>query len=400
MKESIKRWIDYENTLENKNNNKSLIINKKQVFGIFSKYINSPTPIFNKNEFYKTLRKGLIHLVIKNVLMNKSFPNYGTGKEFMLYLQGILATVDIHDYNILENLAIDNLKKYLSDNRIKAMEIFGIYPNKLEKTDFNEVEELENYLNLNLEPLKTSYISNSKLNITEILNFDIISSNIKVGKYENIIYKDYNININISDNKSTENSNSYKLTIEGIKEFGLLLLIPMEYKEKFGIESIRKSLFSLWKTIGYNLNISDFEIIINFKEFISEILKRRNDNIDKWLENLTSSFTEINLQSIKKFNFTLKERWKICGEKCHKCFYPCVKIIGHEKEHNCEFDHKCHEKCHICEKVIKCDNKDCDLSCKYEKAGHGIENLINSDVRHICSHFHKCQKNNECYLSH
>ena len=197
MKESIKRWIDYENKLENKNNNKSLIINKKQVFGIFSKYINSPTPIFNKNEFYKTLRKGLIHLVIKNVLMNKSFPNYGTGKEFMLYLQGILATVDIHDYNILENLAIDNLKKYLSDNRIKAMEIFGIYPNKLEKTDFNDVEELENYLNLNLEPLKTSYISNSKLNITEILNFDIISSNIKVGNYENIIYKDYNINIHL-----------------------------------------------------------------------------------------------------------------------------------------------------------------------------------------------------------
>ena len=402
MKDSIQKWIEYENFQENINIKKNQITNRKQIFGIFSKYINSPTPIFNKRDYYKSLREGLIHIIIKNVLLNKSFPNYGTGREFMLYLQGILATVDIHDYNALENLAIDNLKKYLSENRIKAMEIFGIYPNNLEKNKFDDINDLENYLNLSLEKLKTSYITNSKLIIDEALNVNIISSNIKIGKIDNIKYRNYIININILENKASENTNenlhSYKLIIEGIKEFGLLLLIPYEYKEIFSIESIRKNLFSLWETICINLNLSNFEINKYFKEFISEIIKRRNNNIDKWLDNLILSFEEINTDSIKKYNFTLNDRWKICGEKCHKCYYSCTKILGHEKEHDCEFDHICHEKCQICDK-IKCNEENCELSCKYKIAGH--ENVNNSkEAFHICSHFHKCVKNNECHLNH
>ena len=409
MIEAIKRWMENENKYENKDNinaNTNIIIkkvNNKQVFGIFSKYINSPTPIFNKNEFYKTLRNMLIHLIIKNVLMNKSFPYYGTGQEFMLYLQGILATVDIHDYNALENLAVDNLKKYLSENRIKAIEIFGIYPNKLERNDFNDIDELENYLNLNLEKLRTSYISNSKRTINETLSVDVVCSNLKIEKLENIKYKNYIININVIENKDQEKSkkkiNSYKLIIEGIKEFGLLLLIPSEYKEIFEIESIRQNLSSLWRTICYNLNFTDFEIITNFKAFISEIIKRRENNIDKWIDSLTSSFAEINTKLIKKNNFSLEERWKICGENCHKCYYPCTKIIGHAKEHDCEFDHICHEKCQICENFIKCDEKGCDLVCKLKKAGHDKDSNIPGNIIHICSHFHKCQKNKECYLN-
>ena len=400
VKESILKWMEYEN--ENRKNNINQITNIKQVFGIFSKFINSPTPIFNRSEFYKYLREGLIHTIIKNVLINKSLPNYGTGREFMLYLQGILATVDIHDYNVLDNLAIDNLKKYLSENRIKVMEIFGIYPNNLDKNAFNDIDDLENYLNLNLEKIKTSYITNSKLIVDETLNINITSSNLKVGKIENIIYKNYKINIHIIENKISEKENeipnSYKLIIEGIREFGLLLLIPLDYKEIFGIESIRKNLFLLWKAICINLNLSNFEINIYFKDFISEIIKRRNNNIDKWLDNLISSFEEINANSIKKYNYSLNDIWKICGEKCYKCYYSCTKILGHEKEHNCELDHICHEKCQICEKT-KCDGKECDLSCKYEIAGH--ENFTNSkETMHICSHFHKCIKNVKCHLNY
>ena len=103
--------------------------NMNSILGIFSKNFNSPTPLFSTRIFFDTLRRTIIKLIIKDVLMDKSSPNYSTGKEFLLYLKGILATVDIHDYNALDNIAIENLKKYLDSNKSKAFEIFGIYPN-------------------------------------------------------------------------------------------------------------------------------------------------------------------------------------------------------------------------------------------------------------------------------
>jgi hypothetical protein len=52
MKEAIRIWIENEKERNKNDNNK--IFSEKQIFGIFSKYINSPTPIFNKIEFYNT----------------------------------------------------------------------------------------------------------------------------------------------------------------------------------------------------------------------------------------------------------------------------------------------------------------------------------------------------------
>ena len=394
MKEAIREWE--KNEL--KRSGKETTLNRNQVFGIFSKYFNSPTPIFNRKEFYETLRKELIHLIIKNVLMTKSYPYYRTGMEFMFFLKRILSIVDIHDYNVLDSIAIDNLKNYLNDNKIKAIEIFGIYSKNLETKEFNKVEQLEEYLNANLEKLRASFISNSILNINEIISIDISSPNLKIGKIENIKFKNILINIEIVENNSLEEpkekNNYYKLNIEGIKEYGLLLLIPKEYKKQFGIEDIRKNLFSLWEIICTNLNLSYYEINLNFRKFISEIIKRRNDNIKKWLNYLTSSFKEENIESMNEINVSLEERWKICEEKCYYCYFSCTKLFGHAKEHDCEFDHKCHEKCQICE-ITKCKNENCELICKIP-AGHGHLDYLPKDILHSCSHFHQCDKKSQC----
>ena len=380
---AISRWL----MTEKKRNIRELNLKDFPVFGIFSKYINSPTPIFNKNEFHNTLRKELIHLIIKNVLLNRSYPNYRTGTEFMFYLQRILATVDIHDYNVLDSIAIDNLKNYLFENKIKAMEIFGIYYINKEKT-YNTFDELEKDLISNLELLKYSYISNNKQEINELLNINIITNRkLKIGK-EEIKYNDNIIILNIIENStkeiSSEKSNSYKLIIEGIKEFGFLLLIPSEYKEKFSLEDIRKNIFLLWETICKTINLSTIEIINNFELFIEEIIKRREDNIKKWLENLTSSFSNEEIGNIKEINSILRDRWKICKEKCFLCYYRCTKTLGHINEHNCGFDHKCHEKCQICE-LINCENyENCEHFCYNKESGH-------QDI-HLCGHFHQCDK--------
>ena len=395
MSKAIETWKEKEMDKNLNNNDNDIIINEKQIFGIFSKYINSPTPIFNKIEFYSTLRKELIHLIIRNVLMSKSRPYYRTGTEFMSFLKKILAIVEIHDYNALDNVAFDNLQKYLADNKNKAIEIFGIYPNQLEDKNFNNIEELEEYLDSNLEHLKSSLISTTKLKIDETIYMNIISPNLK--KCENINYKNKNFILKISENQNE--LNSYKLEIQGIKEYGLLLLIPSKYNEKFGLENIRENLFSLWKVICNNLNLSNLEAIDYFRTFSSELIKRRKNNINKWLDNLISSFTEIDVKPLKQFDFSLLDRWKICKEKCHYCNYKCVKILGHPGNHNCGFDHICHEKCQICE-IIKCNVEDCKCNCQYKEedkyksmpSGHEQLNSLPKGILHSCSHFHKCQK--------
>ena len=381
---AINTWL----MSERKRNLKKLNLNDFPIFGIFSKYINSPTPIFNNNEFHKTLRRELIHLVIKNVLMSKGLPNYRTGTEFMFLLQRILAIIDIHDYNVLDSIGIENLKEYLQENKHKAFEIFGIYSIDSDKK-FNTFNEFEKDLREDLELLKSSYISNNKQEIDEKINIVISSPNLKVGNFD-FNFEETLINITIAENRvglsSSKKDNSFKIVIEGIKELGLLLLIPQECKEIFEIEDIRKKHFLLWKNIGEFINLSIIEIINNFELFINSLIERRESNIKKWLDNLTSSFDENDVNEIKELNSPLKDRWKICKELCAYCFYRCTKILGHINEHNCGFDHKCHEKCINCEKSINCENYDnCDHFCQNKKAGH-------SDS-HLCSHLHKCKRN-------
>ena len=106
------------------------------------------------------LRNDLIHLVIKDILITKSLPKYQTGKQFMFFLRGILSAVDIHDYNVLDNIAIDNLKNYLIDNKNKAIAIFGTY--NINDDENNKFEDLEKCFKSNIEILKSSFIPNAK----------------------------------------------------------------------------------------------------------------------------------------------------------------------------------------------------------------------------------------------
>ena len=426
---SLSRWIE----AENKRKIREINLEKLPIFGIFSKYYNSPTPKYNEKDFFHHLRNVLIDNLIKDVLIQKSLPNYRTGCEFMNSLKIILATVHMNDYNVLDNIEIENLKDYIIENKRKALEIFGIYPNNKE-LNLNKFKDLESHLKSNLEQLKFSFISNAKQDIIEAFNIEITAKKPKLGKHQvnfkdllielEITFYDYtktrslsqsldlrkasklkkNLNLINNDKKNNNNIKRYNLSnknpddltdtksalkwynlkIEGIKEFGLLLLIPFEYKDKFNLEDIRKKLFSIWITIGNKINLSNSEMITNFSFFLEEIINRREKNIQNWLNNLTSSIKDEKAQSLRDINFSLKERWIICKEKCAACFYKCTKILGHPNEHNCGFDHKCHEKCQGCQ-IVKCSKYNtCNHLCKNRKAGH--------KKAHLCDHSHQCKK--------
>ena len=174
INESLRNWLK----VEQKRNIRKLDLKNFPIYGIFSKFINSPTPIFNQNQFHSFLRNNLIHILIRNTLIKKSLPNFRTGCEFMESLKNILAVVDIHDYNVLDSIAIDNLKEYINENKNKAVEILGIYPNTDQKI-YESFEAFENDLRYNLEELKYSYISNKEKKIEEKIIIKIICNNKK-----------------------------------------------------------------------------------------------------------------------------------------------------------------------------------------------------------------------------
>ena len=420
INESVRNWYN----VEQERNIRQINLKNFPIYGIFSKFINSPTPIFNQNQFHYFLRHKFIHLLSKNILIERSLPKFRTGCEFMESLKNILAIVDIHDYNVLDSIAIDNLKDYILENKNKAIEILGIYQNNLKK-NYDSFDEFENDLKSNLEMLKYSYISNKEQKIEETLILEIISKNMKwvntkinydgilkiklkslnsfkneslspkITTKNNKIFKKFHksseINIykeissrSLSNSKKQKSSFKHILEIEGIRDFGLLLLIPFEYKEIFSLEDIKKKLFSIWKKIGETINLSIPEIIENFDLFINEIIKRRERNIKNWLKKLTSSFNKQNIKSIKSINISLNEKWKICKESCSFCFYKCSKILGHTNEHDCGFDHICHEECQTCQIIICEESQNCDNICHNKKAGH--------KEPHSCSHIHYCQK--------
>ena len=425
---SVNNWLN----VENERKIREINIKDFPIYGIFSQFINSPTPFFNQGQFYSFLRKQLIHLLIKDTLIQKSLPRYRTGCEFMDSLKNILAIVDIHDYNVLDSIAIENLKEYIMENKNKAIEILGVYQNNGKK-NYESFEELENDLKSNLEMLKYSYISNKEINIEENIIFEIsckenrfIKTKIKDGDFElKIKLMPYNYNknnclspklngkkvkrfTNLIQNEMYENNNNkivkkndscknliklndqnsgFKqiLQIEGIKDFGLLLLIPLEYKDIFSLEDIKNKLFSLWIKIGENINLSIPEIINNFDLFINEIMNRRERNINNWITKITSSFDKESIRTLENLNISLIEKWKICKETCSSCFYKCTKTLGHTNEHNCGFDHLCHERCQTCINIDCEENNKCDKTCHNHKAGHFKE-------PHSCSHIHYCQK--------
>lgn len=411
INESVKNWLK----IEKERKIRQLNLKKTPIYGIFSKYVNSPTPIFNQNQFHNFLRNKLIHLLIKDVLLQKSLPKFRTGCEFMESLKNILAIVDIHDYNVLDSIAIDNLKDYIMENKNKAIEILGIYKND-EKKDYDSFESFENDLKSNLEMLKYSYISNKEQKIEETLVFEINCKNIKSKKLKinhddlllkiklkpynskdrgclspkinrvksnNIMKKNYSSK-NIINEINKKSGFKHTLKIEGIGDFGLLLLIPYEYKGIFYLEDIRNKLFLLWIKISKEINLTIPEIIGNFHLFINEIINRRERNIKKWITNLTSSFNKENISFFKNINLSLNEKWKICKENCSFCYYKCTKILGHPNEHNCGFDHLCHEKCQTCQ-IINCEeSENCDNMCHNKRAGHDKE-------PHSCSHIHFCK---------
>ena len=376
IEQSIKKWL-----IELKGEKKNI---KYNTFGLFFNYSFSPTPVFTKETFYEYLRIKLIDEIVGYTFKFGRHPIYETGIKFCSNFKTFLSLIFMNDYEFLPNLREEEIRNYYKENLNKAFEVMGEYEYEEEINDIDYLTKVNNlniFYNKNfLKKLLIEFNFENKFETNETLLVDKIS----ISKTENVegIFniEKYGIILNV---KKTQN-NYFCFSIDKLNDFGLILSIPKTIT-KINSTILCSDLFKLWDDICKKIDLTEKEILDNFELFISALIQRRNQNVYKWIEEITTNYN--NLKDLHNPYSPLIENWRICNNTCTFCLLKCNKLLGHIDRHECPYDHKCKEMCSICA-VVKCNGDNCQGQCK-EKTGH-ID-------RHSCSHFHKCLNNCEFY---
>ena len=369
VRKSVNKWIN------NIKKNEEKIKMKYNIFGLFNSYCFAFTPPYPNAKFYKYLRNTFSHKIIDDILKFQKQPINKTGKDFYSNLKLILSSVYMNNYEVLSNRKEKDIEFYINKNKLKAFEVIGVYEDENDSKQIEYLKDLRLYFNKNyLNKLEINFSFNKTFENNDLLIIEqiVFSDNIK----DNYNIEEYGINLKIDKKED----NTISLSILNFSDYGLILMIPKGIKE-INKDCLCSDLFKLWENICKKMKIKEKNIIDNFQLFIYALIKRRNDNVNKWLQELTQNYN--NLKQLQKLDSPLNNIWIICQQKCRYCYYNCNKLEGHKGFHECPYDHKCKEECSICQKYICNEEKNCLNKCN-KQSGH-------SDL-HICNHFHQCPK--------
>jgi len=285
----------------------------------------------------------------------------------------------MNEYEFLTNYKEKMINDYINENKEKAFQVSGVYK-EFDSLDIKNLikEEKEIKLFFNdefLEKFEIDFSRDIKFeNNNKLIINNIISSIDIQGCY---IDDTYGIKFDIKK----EEYNIFSLWIKNIDDFGLILMIPNKIKEFINYDNLCFDLFKLWDSIFKKIGLNEKSTIDYFNLFISSIIKRRNENVSNWIKEMTENYN--NLKELRNQYSPLDNIWILCQEKCKYCYYKCCLLQGHQKEHECPYNHKCKEKCSYCYES-KCNDENCEHNCE-NKSGHpGI---------HKCSHLHQCKGN-------
>ena len=372
IKESVNNW-----STDNKEKNINI---KYNIFGLFKNYIFAPTPLYYQSSYYETLRGELTNEIITNSLRYRRHPIYEKGEQFCSNFKLFLSMVFNKDYLFLSRFREEEIKKYLEENINKAYEVMGEYEDVQENESNNYITKLNNELNLYLNK---NYLKNLVKNIKKNEKFETIENTLLIDKIsckENI-EGEFNIK-EIKFNIKKSEGNIFSFFIENIKDFGLILSVPKNLK-KFDQQQLCSNLFKLWNDICIKINFSEKDIRNTFDKFISKLIERRNQNVNKWIIEITNDYD--NLKYFQNKISPLSYNWRLCREKCESCFMICSKLKNIDDDihkHDCGYGHKCKKKCQKCQE-INSDEK------KIQNCAKGLGHI----GEHSCNQFHRCLKN-------
>ena len=404
--EKIEKFVD-----KWREDNSELNNIKYNFFGLFDDWIFMPTPEYKKKAFYETLRNAAINNIIEKTWKLQKHPIYETGSSFLNSLRLFLTITYMNNYQVLENINYNISDDYINKCGEYPFEICGI----IELNDENKgneenknllIEKNGTRLYMNdkfIQALETDLNNKKKYIINNSLIMDKL--NLDPSKFlfgtKDIKINEFNLQLKISKN----NDNSYSVEILNFDDFGLILKIPKEITE-LKYEELCYQFYKIWNKISTVIGLNEKYSSINFKKFIDSIIKRRNNNVERWFKEITRDHEDLYNKYKQKYNIyieksknyinfyepdfvnkveiehdsILNKRWIICKEKCKKCFSRCYLILGHINEHQCFYDHKCKNKCEICQ-ITKCKEENCDLNCTVP---------LSHDDLHSCQHFHQC----------
>ena len=403
---SVRKWRNDNSDYNNKK--------KYDIFGLFDDWIFIPTPPYKRKAFYETLRKEGISNVIENSWKFQKHPIYKRGKEFSDNLKLFLTVTYMNNYQILSNYKSDKIEDYIKICGNNPFEICGIL--KIEENNRKNIivekKGLKLYINDELiQNLDIDINNQIKLDINNSLIIDNLKLDASKFFYEiNDLYvEDYDLKVIVSKKKD----NNFSVELLFINDYGLILKIPEDISQYINKNELNYELYKLWDKIAEVLGFNEKDASIHFKDFINIIIKRRNNIVNKWFEKITEDFSELRNKYENNYNIygqnnenendcirelnnneiiddeeeehdsILNHYWKLCEQKCKKCFNRCYLTQNHKEEHKCFYDHICKEKCEICSKS-KCDEKNCELKC--------IIPLSHEDL-HSCGHYHQCIEN-------
>ena len=396
--------IDLEKSVNNwrrENNENNTMINEDNnhyIFGLFKNVVWAPTPVITERDFYHTLREQLNKEIVQNSQTFHRRPIYGTWNEFYKNLKFFLSAVYFKRYDLLDTFPQKEVEMYIEKNKNQAYSICGILNknNELEEKLVHQQNDFKLYINRNfLKSLEKELINNTKYEVENQLILDNIKSsgNINKGIYKIPIFDECIIDLEIITNENEKES--FSLEIKNLNDFGLILNIPNEIINEVTIHDICDNLYKIWDNIGKVINLNEKDRSLNYQIFINHLIKRRNNNVYHWLEQITKDLLDLKKNIFNEvFNINnsasiLNQIWEICQDKCKHCYNRCYLLKNHvnKMEHKCFYDHKCKGKCQFCP-LSKCEEKGCGNNCTLE---------MSHPDPHSCLHFHPC--NDKCILN-
>ena len=377
VKEEFYNKIDPAIKVWNENSSSQLY----NVFGLFDEWNTLTTSIYGTEKFYENIRNGMVNSIIEETLKYKKNPVYKNGNQFSENLKLFLAITYMNNYQILQGFTIKKIDKYIDESEDDPFEILGI----LDKNIKNEKLIIKNngfelYINNKyIKKLKSTINNENKFfnHENKLIVNDLI---LEPSKISCDIDKEYNINnTKIKFKISKKENNTFFIEIINFDDFGLILRIPKNISKEITIEKLCEEYYKLWDKIAIQIGLNEETATNYFSYFMNSLIKRRKDNLSKWLQEITDNNKEL----LEKYNSKFikeKNNWIFCDEKCKKCEIKCYLIKEHKTDHQCFYDHKCKMKCEICSKR-KCEGKNCEINCI---------NVLNHKGVHTCGHRHLC----------
>eukprot|EP01084_Bolivina_argentea_P258876 436609_1 len=217
--------------------------------------------------------------------------------------------------------------------------------------------------------------------------------------YDEFMYKTKKSQVEaIMNNKNKNNKNKTDKNTDLIKQFDenientLITMLHSIDDTGLILGKVESNEF-LWEQFSLQIkrNPRNHKQITNvYQLYLDLIYWRRKLRVFKFIKDNTKKFEDQEKHEIEsliqaadsRLN-SIREKMKVCKQKCKECFYLCLLCKNHEDDNNWADAHTCNQTKHSCEELCDyCKDKGQSINCSNKCAHSGKHNCGKPD--HTC----------------